>query len=322
MEAEKSKYMNKKKVSIIVSVYNEEDVLLSFYKEVLKTLVFLDKEYELIFVNDGSMDGSRGILFHMARDNENVKLIHFSKNFGHEAAMLAGIDHASGDYLICMDADLQHPPQEILAMVRKFDEGYDVINMIRTGNPSAGAIKNFTSGLFYDFINSISSYKLIKNVSDFFGISARVADVLRNHYREKTRFLRGYIQNMGFHQVNLEYEAHRRAAGESKYSLRKLLYFSINTIVCFSDLPLRLALYAGMFSGFLGFIVMLYTIVTWFRVGTPNGYATIVVLLCFMFAVLFFILGIMGEYIGILFAEIKDRPIYIVEETVNMKERE
>lgn len=322
MEVEKSKYMNKKKVSIIVSVYNEEEALLSFYKEMLKTLVFLDKEYELIFVNDGSLDASRSILFHIAKDNAAVKLIHFSKNFGHEAAMIAGIDYASGDYLICMDADLQHPPAEVLAMVRKFDEGYDIINMVRTGNPSAGIIKNFTSGLFYDVINMISSYKLIKNVSDFFGISGRVADILRKHYREKTRFLRGYIQNMGFHQIHLEYEASKRIAGESKYSLKKLLYFSINTIICFSDLPIRLALYAGMCSGFLGFIVMIYTIFTWFRIGTPNGYATIVVLLCFMFAVLFFILGIMGEYIGILFAEIKDRPIYIVEETVNIQEKE
>lgn len=310
--------MADKKLSIIVSVYNEEEVLIDFYREVAKSLLAIEWDYELIFVNDGSTDESRIILYNIAKDNQDVKVLHFSKNFGHEAAMIAGIDYATGDAIICMDADLQHPPEYIIDMSIKFDEGYDVINMIRMSNKSAGIIKNITSSGFYNIINLLSDMKLEKNASDFFGISKRVADVLRKNYREKLRFLRGYVQNIGFRKVNLEYTAAKRAGGKSKYSLRKLFRFSINTIMCFSNLPLKLGMYAGVFAILLGMIMTIYTIYSWARVGTPNGYASIIVLMCFMFAVLFMIVGIIGEYIGILFTELKDRPIYIIEEKMNV----
>ena len=283
-----------KKISIIVSVYNEEEVLFEFYRETIKVLLLIDNPYEIIFVNDGSVDGSRGILFKIAKDDENVKVVHFSRNFGHEAAMIAGIDNASGDYLVCMDADLQHPPTLLPEMLRKFESGYDIINMVRTVNKSAGIIKNITSSMFYKVINRLSDIHLVSNASDFFGISKRVADVLRNNYREKTRFLRGYVQNVGFNTVNIEYEARKRYAGESKYSIKKLFRFSMNTIMTFSNLPLKLGIYAGSMAAFLAIIMMIYTIVSFIRVGTPSGYATTICLICFMFSVLFFIVGIIG----------------------------
>lgn len=310
-----------KKISIIVSVYNEEEVLFEFYRETIKVLLLIDNPYEIIFVNDGSVDGSRGILFKIAKDDENVKVVHFSKNFGHEAAMIAGIDNASGDYLVCMDADLQHPPTLLPEMLRKFESGYDIINMVRTVNKSAGIIKNITSSMFYKVINRLSDIHLVSNASDFFGISKRVADVLRNNYREKTRFLRGYVQNVGFNTVNIEYEARKRYAGESKYSIKKLFRFSMNTIMTFSNLPLKLGIYAGSMAAFLAIIMMIYTIVSFIRVGTPSGYATTICLICFMFSVLFFIVGIIGEYLGLILSEIKDRPIYIVEEKINFEDK-
>lgn len=306
-----------KKISIIVSVYNEEEVLFEFYRETIKVLLLIDNPYEIIFVNDGSMDGSRSILFKIAKDDENVKVVHFSRNFGHEAAMIAGIDHAEGDYLVCMDADLQHPPTLLPEIIRKFEAGFDIINMVRTVNKSAGIIKNITSSAFYKIINRLSDMKLVSNASDFFGISRRVADVLRNSYREKTRFLRGYVQNVGFNTTNIDYEAGKRFAGESKYSIKKLFRFSINTIMTFSNLPLKLGMYAGGMAAFLAIIMMIYTVISFLRVGTPSGYATIICLICFMFSVLFFIVGIIGEYLGLILAEIKDRPIYIVEEKIN-----
>ena len=309
-----------KKISIIVSVYNEEEVLFEFYRETIKVLLLIDNPYEIIFVNDGSVDGSRGILFKIAKDDENVKVVHFSRNFGHEAAMIAGIDNASGDYLVCMDADLQHPPTLLPEMLRKFESGYDIINMVRTVNKSAGIIKNITSSMFYKVINRLSDIHLVSNASDFFGISKRVADVLRNNYREKTRFLRGYVQNVGFNTVNIEYEARKRYAGESKYSIKKLFRFSMNTIMTFSNLPLKLGIYAGSMAAFLAIIMMIYTIVSFIRVGTPSGYATTICLICFMFSVLFFIVGIIGEYLGLILSEIKDRPIYIVEEKINFED--
>ncbi|MBS6728857.1 MAG: glycosyltransferase family 2 protein [Lachnospiraceae bacterium oral taxon 082] len=311
-----------KKISIIVSVYNEEEVLFEFYRETIKVLLLIDNPYEIIFVNDGSVDGSRGILFKIAKDDENVKVVHFSRNFGHEAAMIAGIDNASGDYLVCMDADLQHPPTLLPEMLRKFESGYDIINMVRTVNKSAGIIKNITSSMFYKVINRLSDIHLVSNASDFFGISKRVADVLRSSYREKTRFLRGYVQNVGFNTVNIEYEARKRYAGESKYSIKKLFRFSMNTIMTFSNLPLKLGIYAGSMAAFLAIIMMIYTIVSFIRVGTPSGYATTICLICFMFSVLFFIVGIIGEYLGLILSEIKDRPIYIVEEKINFEDKE
>lgn len=306
-----------KKISIIVSVYNEEEVLFEFYRETIKVLLLIDNPYEIIFVNDGSTDGSRSTLFKLSRDDENVKVIHFSRNFGHEAAMIAGIDYASGDYIVCMDSDLQHPPTLLPEIIRKFDSGFDIINMVRTENKSAGVLKNITSAGFYKVINKVSDMKLVSNASDFFGISKRVADILRNNYREKTRFLRGYVQNVGFNTTNIEYEARKRFAGESKYSIRKLFRFSMNTIMTFSNLPLKLGMYAGGMAAFLAIIMMIYTVVSFLRVGTPSGYATIICLICFMFSVLFFIVGIIGEYLGLILAEQKDRPLYIVEEKIN-----
>ena len=308
-----------RKLSVVVSVYNEEKALREFYKETNKILEQIRKsgwEHELIFVNDGSSDNSLSILEELAKEDHDVKLISFSRNFGHEAAMIAGIDHSTGDGIICMDADLQHPPECIPQIIEKFSADYEVINMVRTKNKSAGLVKNITSSGFYWLINHISDVHFEPNASDFFAISSHVAQVLKDNYREKVRFLRGYVQNVGFKKTNIEYEARARVAGESKYSIKKLFIFSINTILCFYNMPLKLGIYAGVFSAALGVLVMVYTLCT--RQGAPSGYATIVVLLCFMFAMMFLLIGIIGEYIAILFTELKDRPVYIVEKTENL----
>lgn len=305
-----------KVLSIVVSVYNEEQALPLFYQTTKPILERLSWDYELLFVNDGSRDGSRLLLEQLAARDDKVRLVSFSRNFGHEAAMIAGIDYAAGDAIVCMDADLQHPPQCIPDIIARLEEGYGVISMVRTKNTSAGFVKNVTSAAFYKLINTLSDVKFEANASDFFVISRPAADVLRDNYREKVRFLRGYVQNIGFAKTTIEYEAHDRVAGESKYSLRKLFAFSMNTIMCFSNLPLKLGIYAGIFAALLGVAVMIYTLCT--RQGAPSGYATIVVLICFMFAILFVIVGIIGEYIAILFSELKDRPIYIVEKTENI----
>ena len=281
-----------KLLSVVVSVYNEELALREFYLEAGRILNTLPAPwtYELLFINDGSTDGSLKILREFAKENPRVKIVNFSRNFGHEAAMIAGIDHARGD-----------------------------ISMVRTRNKTAGAVKNFTSAAFYKLINRLSDVKFEANASDFFAMNRAAADVLRNNYREKVRFLRGYVQSVGFGKTVLEYEARPRFAGESKYSLRSLFRFSINTILCFSDLPLKLGIYSGCAVALFGLLVMVYTIYTWAKFGAPSGYATIVVLISFMFAMLFIIVGIIGEYIAILFAELKDRPIYIVKDTENLE---
>ena len=283
-------------------------------KRVLDTLSW---DHELIFVNDGSSDGSLEVLKALASEDQKVKLISFSRNFGHEAAMIAGLDYSTGDGVVCMDADLQHPPECLPRIIRAFEEGNEVISMVRTRNQSAGLIKNITSSGFYWLINCISDVHFEPNASDFFAVSRSVAEVLKGNYREKVRFLRGYVQNVGFQKTTLEYEAGVRVAGESKYSLKKLFIFSVNTILCFSNMPLKLGIYAGILSGAAGMAVLVYTLFT--RQGAPSGYATIVVLICFMFAMMFLLIGIIGEYIAILFTELKDRPVYIVRETANIE---
>lgn len=309
-----------KLLSLVVSAYNEEAGLETFYqttREYGEALAAKGWDYEFVFVNDGSRDRTGEILDALAaRDTAHVRVLHFSRNFGHEAAMTAGLDYATGDGLVFMDADLQHPPKYLADIVDQFDTGYQVISMVRTENKTAGLLKNITSGGFYWLINRMSEVHLEANASDFFAITRPVQQVLTKNYREKVRFLRGYVQNVGFRKTTISYEAAPRVAGSSHYSIRKLFVFAMNTIMCFSNMPLKLGIFAGLFSGFLGMIVLIYTLVT--RDGAPSGYATIVVLLCFMFAVLFIVVGIIGEYIAVLFEELKDRPIYIVEDSRNL----
>ena len=306
-------------VSVIVSVYNEEQGLEQFYRETKGWLEKLPGDYEILFVDDGSSDGSGKILRRLAEeDRDHVRVIAFSRNFGHEAAMTAGLDYAAGDYLIFMDADLQHPPACIPEIMEQFREGCEIVSMVRTENRTAGLIKNITSDAFYRLINRMSDMHLEPGASDFFALDRRAAEVLRRNYREKVRFLRGYVQNIGFRKAALPYEAAPRVAGKSHYSLRKLWRFSVDTIICFSNLPLKLGIYAGLFSALLGVILILYTLFT--RGGAPSGYATIVILLCFMFAMLFVVVGIIGEYISVIFSELKDRPIYIIKDMQNRKE--
>ena len=313
---------DKKCISVVVSVYNEELSLARFYETTVGVLEHCSWDYELVFVNDGSADGSIDLLKGFADENKKVRVVNFSRNFGHEAAMIAGIDYASGDGIVCMDADLQHPPQSIPDIIQKFEEGYDVVSMIRTKNADAGLIKRITSGAFYRVLNMMSPVKFENNYSDFFALSRPVAEVLRRDYREKVRYLRGYVQSVGFPKTTLEFQAQKREAGESKYSIRKLIKFSMNALCSFSDLPLKLGMYSGMFVALCGFILMIFTIVNKLVNGAPAGYSTIIVVLCFMFAVVLMVIGIIGEYIAVLFAEIKDRPIYIVQEVYERGEKE
>lgn len=313
---------DKKCISVVVSVYNEELSLARFYETTVGVLEHCPWDYELIFVNDGSADGSIDLLKGFADENKKVRVVNFSRNFGHEAAMIAGIDYASGDGIVCMDADLQHPPQSIPDIIQKFEERYDVVSMIRTKNADAGLIKRITSGAFYRVLNMMSPVKFENNSSDFFALSRPVAEVLRRDYREKVRYLRGYVQSVGFRKTTLEFQAQKREAGESKYSIRKLIKFSMNALCSFSDLPLKLGMYSGMFVALCGFILMIFTIVNKLVNGAPAGYSTIIVVLCFMFAVVLMVIGIIGEYIAVLFAEVKDRPIYIVQEVYERGEKE
>jgi dolichol-phosphate mannosyltransferase len=282
------------KLSVVISVFNEELILKDFYAEILNILENNHSEYELIFVNDGSTDRSGEIIDLLAINNK-VKAIHFSTNFGHEAAMIAGVDYATGDAIICMDSDV------------------DIINMV-----SKQSNNKQTAKIFYKTLNLISQHNLTVNASDFFLISARVAEILRKDYRERVRFLRGFIQIIGFKKATIEFEIENRKAGKSKYSFHKLVSLSVTAIATLSKLPLKVGIFMGLLSGLFSLFVAIYSIIMKFIDQPVSGYTTIIVFLGVMFSIQFFILGIIGEYIGFLFDEQKKRPIYIIDKTSNL----
>lgn len=307
------------KISIIVSVYNEEKSLSLFYNELEQELKQIEATPEIIFVNDGSRDQSLTILKEFAASNSTVRVINFSRNFGHEAAMLAGIDHCTGDFAVCLDADLQHPPKYIAEMLKKWQEGSDIVLMVRNDRKDGGIFRHITSKMFYGLTNRLLKANLEPNASDFFMISRRVANVLKSDYRERTRFVRGFIQIIGFNKTTIEYVAPPRVAGESKYSFFKLLTLSFSAISTLSKAPLKLGLWCGLLSGLFSVIVAVYSLVMWCIGETVPGYTTLIIFLSFMFCINFIVIGIIGEYIGHLFDEAKNRPIYIVDEVVENK---
>lgn len=243
-------------LSIIVSVYNEQDSLLSFWNKLKDVLTSLPTiSFEIIFVNDGSHDDSKKLIGEIINDSNNNAFefiaIDFSKNFGHESAMIAGIDLAAKEAVVCLDSDLQHPPEKIMDMVSKYNEGYEIVTMIRTKRADNGMTKNTSSSIFYKLLNNLSDYKFDKNASDFFLISGRVAQVLKENFRERNRFLRGYIQTIGFSKASVYFEAPSRIGGESSYSFVKLLKLSFTAIFPSRTNPCELRCMLHLFLPFL-----------------------------------------------------------------------
>lgn len=289
-----------------------------FYTELQKELGKLKKSpYEIIFVNDGSVDASRDLIESLIRRNKNIRLVQFSRNFGHEAAMLAGIENARGDAIICMDCDLQHPPEKISAMLQEHQNGSHVVMMVRGNQPHRNFIKNSLSKLFYYLINKLSHTKFEKDASDFFLISKEVAHIVVHRYTERVRMIRGIVQQVGFKSSSITFEVAYRAAGESKYNYTRLANLFFSTIASFSSAPLRASLVLGVLVSLFGFVVGVYTIAMRIIGEVVPGYTTIVVLLSFFSGIQFILLGILGEYIGFIFTEIKRRPLYIVEEIID-----
>lgn len=303
-------------VSLVVSVYNEEQSLPSFWEKTLQILETLDCSCEIVFVNDGSNDGTLEILQRYLVATPNVRIVNLSRNFGHEAAMLAGIDHSRGQVVICLDADCQHPPSLIPQMLESHQAGNLIVHMVREESLEPRGKRDFKAKVFYKLLNLISPEGFILNASDFFLIDRTVCDLLQNEFRERARFLRGIIQIVGFPKTTLAFKSPPRAAGESKYSFFRLLNLSITALTTFSRLPLRIGLLLGVICGFLSAVVGIYSIIMKMLGGVITGYTTIVVLVSLLFSVQLIVLGIIGEYIGYIFEEVKRRPIYILESLI------
>ncbi|MDY0196902.1 MAG: glycosyltransferase family 2 protein [Tenuifilaceae bacterium] len=310
---------SKTSISLIVSVFNEEEVLSNFWLAIKSTIKtdLIDFDCQVVFVNDGSSDKSQSIINgFMKEDNDGirVKSIEFSTNFGHEAAMIAGIDNTDDDIVICMDADLQHPPSAIKHMLEKYNEGFEIVLMNRTKRHDKKFFSNAMSKLFYVVIDLLSDTHFEKNASDFFMISKNVSTVLKNEYRERNRFLRGYIQILGFNITTLEFEAPARSAGKSNYSFKSLLKLASTAIFAFSNKPLIISLAFSLLFLLFSLGLMIFSLIVYFFGDTPpSGYTTLIMFQSIGFTILCFLISILSIYFGKSLSELRDRPIYLIK---------
>lgn len=301
-------------LSVIVSVYNEEGNLTELHRQLTKSLADVDEPVEIFLVDDGSTDRSREILRELSNRDPRVVVIHFSRNFGHENAMQAGLDRCSGDRAIFMDADLQHPPHLLPEILQKLKDGYNVVFCIRQ-RQAAALWRRMTSSLFYKVINWITDIDFLPNASDFFGMDRKVIQSLRR-MPEKGRFLRGLVAWSGFRRTFLKYAPMERFSGRSKYSFMHLLELSVDAAISFSGNPLRKIALIGLVISFLSvlyavFVIFLY--ISHYEILLP-GWATIVVSILFMGGLNLTLLSILGEYLVRTYMEIKGRPSYLIDE--------
>lgn len=301
-----------KLISIVIPAYNEEGNLRKIRDEIANVFQGLENyRYEIIFINDGSRDNTQAVLEKMATEFSEVKFLEFSRNFGHQYAVKAGLDFAQGNAVISMDADLQHPPQLIPEMIQHWEQGYDLVYTLREYNQSVSFFKKKTSNFFYKVLVSLSDVEIEKGSSDFRLMDASVVEVMR-HASESDLFLRGLSKWIGFKQFAVHYTAGDRFSGTSKYSLNRMIKFAFTGITAFSIKPLHLASYLGFFFSFLGLLYIPYVIYAFISKTEISGWASIIMTIVFFGGVQLIILGILGIYIGKMFKQLKNRPNYII----------
>ena len=308
-------------ISVIAPVFNEVEIVDRFYTRTTAAMRSVPGvDYEIVLVDDGSSDGSWERMAELAADDPRLVLVRLARNFGHQIAITAGVDVACGDAVVVIDADLQDPPEVIGRMVDQWREGYDVVYGVRSERKGETRAKLWTASLFYRILRRFTNIDIPVDVGDFRLLSRRAADQLRQ-LREKDRFVRGLVSWMGFKQVGVEYERDERVAGETKYPLGKMLKFAADGITSFSTVPLKLASWMGYVASAFAFLYMISVFVQKMMGHTVEGWATIMVAMLFVGGVQLICLGIMGEYIGRIFNEVKPRPVYVLQEVTNGADR-
>ncbi|AXI28994.1 MULTISPECIES: glycosyltransferase family 2 protein [Priestia] len=309
------------KYSIVVPVYNEEEVIHETYRRLTEVMRSTKEAYELLFVNDGSRDRTAEIIKEYSEQDPAVVLLDFARNFGHQIAITAGMDYARGEAVVVIDADLQDPPELILEMIEKWKQGFDVVYAKRTKRKGETYFKKQTAAMFYRFLRAMTDIDIPLDTGDFRLLDRKVCNQM-NSIQEKNRFVRGLVSWVGFKQIAVEYERDERLAGESKYPLKKMLKLSMDGITSFSYKPLKLASYAGVTLSGIGFIylfVVLY--LKLFTDSTITGWSSLIVIQLFFSGIILIILGMIGEYIGRIYDETKNRPLYIVREKYQLETR-
>lgn len=300
-------------LSLVVPVFNEEESIDIFLKAVTPVLEQAGLRFEVVFVNDGSRDDTFARLLDCSARDRRIKVVNLSRNFGKEAALTAGIEHAAGDVLIPIDIDLQDPPDLIAPFVARWREGYDIVYGVRSARRTDTAAKRLSAGWFYWAFNSMSPVPIPPNVGDFRLVDRRAVEVLRQ-LPERNRFMKGLFAWVGFNAVGVPYERPSRAAGSSKFNWWRLWNFALDGVVGFSTVPLRASFYGGLVIAGIAVLYALFIItrVLLFGIDTP-GYASLLIAVLGMGAIQLVSIGIVGEYLGRLFHEVKGRPIYVVE---------
>ena len=296
-------------ISIVTPVYNEEDNVVFFHDEVTKVMEGLGMDYELIYVNDGSRDKTDLLIHQLAAHDPHGRALTLARNFGHQSAITCGMDFARGDAVITMDGDMQHPPALIPKLIEKWQEGYDVVQTIRTATEDAGFVKKLTSSGYYAVINSISTTPVVPGGSDFRLMDRKALDAFLK-FREHSRFIRGIVGGLGFKQTSIEFTAPARHAGVSKFSMKKMVHFAMDGIITNSTVPLRMAFYIGLLAGFAGFLVILHVLWCVLMGEAVPGWATMTILISIFGGLNLMCLGIIGEYLGHVFEETRNRPLY------------
>lgn len=306
-------------ISVVVPAYNEEEVLETSYGRLTAVLTGLNEPYELLFVDDGSRDRTEVMLEGLAKKDSCVKVIRFSRNFGHMAALTAGLDHAAGDAVVVIDADLQDPPELIPAMVAKWREGWDVVYGKRTKRQGESRFKKTTAALYYRLLNKLTNVDIPLDTGEFRLIDRKVKDVLTG-LTEHNRYMRGLISWIGFRQCAVEYVREGRFAGETKYSMKKMLELSINGIASFSLKPLRFISMLGFAAAAAGFVWLLVLFVMLLTGNGPNGWTVAIAALTFSQGLVLLAIGVLGEYVGRGYEEAKGRPGYIIAKKTGFPE--
>ncbi len=307
---------NREFISIVVSAYNEEENIEALYTQLTAHLQTINNiKYEIIFVNDGSKDTTKSKIINLLKADSKVKLVDFVRNFGHEIAMTAGMDYALGDAVIFMDADLQHPPKLIAEMVKYWQEGVDIVLTKRIDNLQETYFQKLRGKLFYKILNVLSDFEIPAQTPDFRLIDRKYIEVVKQ-MKENNRMFRGLISWIGVENKKvIEFEAPDRNAGESKYNYRKLMKLAIDSVLSFSIKPLRFAMYFGIFSILICSVLGVYMIVDYLISDNyqTTGFATTSLIVIFLGSVQLLSLGIIGEYIGRIHIESKNRPLYVAE---------
>jgi glycosyltransferase involved in cell wall biosynthesis len=299
-------------ISIVVPVFNEEEVLPELYSSIVEAMNQLAMPFELILVNDGSTDRSMDIMLDFHKRDKNIKVIELSRNFGHQIAVMAGLDYASGEAVITMDSDLQHPPELIEQLIKKWQEGYDVVFTNRDHTENANLLKTVTSRLFYAIVNRLAEVNIPVGSADFRLLDRKVVEAIRA-LGERAVFLRGLVSWVGYRQAAIHYKAAPRYGGESKYSFMRMLRFAIDGITSFSTIPLYISTFIGIIMSILGFIYGVFAIYARVFTGyVVEGWTSVIVTVLFLGGINLIILGIQGTYMARIYNEVKGRPRYLV----------